>query len=101
MRSRGLHRVEDSLVVIVRVGVNLGEPDDLLGINRLTVNYRRNLSVRSACVKADTAAAKVSSNRASRALLLGSILKRGKNYLKGLFVNSLHKAHVEISRATV
>ncbi len=44
-------------MMILGVGLELGKPDDLLGIYRLAVDNGGDLSVASACVEAYAAAA--------------------------------------------
>ena len=49
-------------VLVVGIGVQLGEPDDLLGVDGLAVDDSGNLPVGAACVKADAAALHVTAH---------------------------------------
>ena len=60
MRGCALHCVENALIVVLGIGIDLREPNYLLGVNALSVNDGAYLSVASACIKADTATVKVS-----------------------------------------
>ena len=101
MRSRRLHSVKYSLIVIIGIGVSLGEPNDLLGIYALTVDNGADLTVASARVKSDAASVKMTSDRSCGRLIGRSVLKRSYLNLKGVLVNLLHKVYVKITASAM
>ena len=81
---RRLERGDDAVIVVIRVGVRLGKPHDLLGIHGLTVDDGGDLAVAAARIKAYAAAVKVPARGRGRILRLGQNV--GINYLKGAFI---------------
>ena len=79
--------------------MELGEPNDFLRVGSFTLNNRGNLTVASACIKADAAAIKMATYGSSGFLVNGSLLKRNVNNLERSFVNAGHKVTVEIAVA--
>ena len=86
--SGGLQRGHDALIVIVRVGIGLGEPDHLFGIHGLAVDHGGDLPVAAAGVKADTAAGHMAADGLGGILALRQGI--GQHYLKGVFKNAGH-----------
>ena len=62
-------------VLVLRILLELGEPDNLLGIDAFPVHHGGHLPVRASGVKADAAAIQVASQRAGGLVGLGAILQ--------------------------
>ena len=87
MLGRGFERRDNPVIVIIRIGRGLREPDDLFGINRFSVNDGRDLSIAPAGVKADAAAVQVPADGLRLVLCLrqavhGQNLKRMLKHLR-------------------
>ena len=85
---RRLQGGHDPLVVVVRIGIDLGKPDHLFGVYRLPVDHGGDLAVAPAGVKADAAALEMAAHR------LGVILGGGElvcsHHLKGVLKDVCH-----------
>ena len=79
--------------MIVRVGIDLGEPDHFLGIDSLSVDDGGNLPVGAACVKADAAAAEMAADFLGGVLALGHLVHQ--QHLKGMLKDVCHVVPVE------
>ena len=93
MFGSGLEGGNNPVIVVIRVRGSLGEPDDLLGVDALSVNDGGHLPVRPACIETNAAAVQVAANR------LGAVLGRGQgvaeDHLKGVFKDVCHIVPVE------
>ena len=99
MSSRGLHSRENSVIVILGVGISLWEPYDLLAVNALTVDNGAYLSVASARVKSDTAAVKMSAYGSCVFFIYGRVLYISVFNCDRGFINLGHNAPVESASA--
>ena len=81
--------------VVVGILVQLGEPDDLLGVDALAVDNGGYLPVRAAGVKADAAAVHIAAHRLGDLVGGGAGLQRQIKDFQLLLVELLHKAIVE------
>ena len=82
--------------MVVRVRVDLGKPDDLFGINHLSVYNRRHLHVRSAGIKADPASVHITAYRLGRGFALGLFAVRTVENFKFVFIHIRHGLYIEI-----
>ena len=98
MLGGGLHGGNNAVVVVLGIGVHLGEPNYLLGVDGLPVHHRRNLAVRTAGVEADAAAVHVAANGLGIVLGLGDLV--AEHHLKGMFKDVCHVVKVEILNAS-
>ena len=87
--------------MILRIILELGEPDYFLGINRFAFNYRAYLAVASARIKADAATVEMTSNGGCGLLGCGSLIEGDVDDLKGCLVNARHKLAVESADAAL
>ena len=96
MGGGGLHGLEDTVVVVLGVGLQLGEPHDLLAVDALAVHHRGDLPVAAARVKADAAAVQVTAHTAGGLTAhghRGGIL--GVMHLEGPFIHRGHEVRVK------
>ena len=94
MLGGGLQRGDDALIVIVGVGIHLGEPDDFLGIDALAVHHSGDLAVGAACVKTDAAALQMAAHLLGGVLGLGHLVHQ--HDLKGVLKDVGHVIKVEV-----
>ena len=85
--------------MIIGIGVDLRQPNDLLGIDYFAVYHSGNLHIRSACVKADTATVHIAAYRLGGGFGLGLFFIRNIYDLKLIFVNIRHGLHVKVLSA--
>ena len=91
----GLHCVKNALIVIVRVGICLWEPNHFFRINGFAVYYRADFSVGAARIETDTASVEMSSNRLGIFVRFGNFVKVNHFNAERTLVNSAHKVHVK------
>ena len=98
----GLHGANDAVKVIGRVGLGLGEPDDLLAVDAFAVDDGGYFAVASARIKADAAAVQVAADGRGGVLAGRGLGGRGGiAYLKGMLINVRHEIRVKGARATL
>ena len=93
MRSGGLERGDDAFVVVVRVAVYFGKPDNLFGIDGLSVDHGGDLAVASAGVKADAAALHMAAHGLGGVLGLRQLVRQ--HNLKGMLEHAGHVVPVK------
>ena len=93
MLRGGLQRGHNAVIVVVRVGVDFGEPHHFLGEHRLAVDDGGHLPVGAAGVEADAAAVQVAADGLGVAALLGHLV--AGDDLKGVLVHVGHVVPVE------
>ncbi len=94
----GFQGGDDAVIVIVRVGVGFGEPDHLLGVNRLAVDDGGNFPVGPARVKADAAALHMAADGLGGILGGGNIVHQ--HHLKRMLENAGHVIPVKFLLAS-
>ena len=97
MLGGGLQGGDNAVIVIIGVGVGLGEPDHFLAVHALTVDDRGDLTVTSAGVEADAAAIQMTADGLGKALLLGHLVH--PHHLKGMLEHVTHVVEVEVPGA--
>ena len=90
----GLQGGDDAVVVIVGVRVDLGQPDDLLGEDRLAVDDGGDLPVGAARVEADAAALQMAAHGLGGVMALGDGVRQ--HHLEGMLVDPRHEVPVEL-----
>ena len=94
MPGGGLEGGHDAVVVVVGVGVDLGEPDHLLGVDRLAVDDCGDLPVTPAGVEADAAALQVAAHGLGGVLGYGDVVHQDD--LEGVLKDGGHVVPVEL-----
>ena len=85
--------------MVIRVRVDLGQPNGFFGIDRFTGYHSGNLAVRPACIKADPAAVEMLADRFGFFVRGRLVLQiRYIADLKRLFVNLLHEVKIKGAR---
>ena len=97
MLGGGLHGGDDAVIVVIRVGIHLGEPDHLLGVDRLPVHHGGDLPVAAAGVEADAAAVHVAADGLGVVLGLRDLV--AEHHLEGVLKDVAHVVEVEVLAA--
>ena len=99
MRRRALQGGHDAVVVVLGIGVGLGEPDHLLVVDALPVDHGADLAIAAAGIEADPAPVQVPPNG------LGCVLFRretvGIHHLEGVLKDVGHEVEVEVPAALI
>ena len=101
MLRRPEDRIFDMLMVIGNILRELREPDDLLCPDRLAVDDSRDLHVRPAGIKADSASAEVSADRQRSCLVFGHIRKIALLDLKRPLIGRAPEIDVECAQTVL